>query len=349
MAVRVPRGYDADVKPAYNEISEGVRPHFSNIAIPPYFQLPIFDMDNLHDDPIVLPAGTMLGIKWDGANNGEGLLVPAVQNLSGALGGGTSYVPVTSTHSADETDWNITISGWYSPVYPIGMLFKPIYAFPKDPNNSSDTRTAYENYQREHKVPIVTEYVIQIPARTPHEHNIRPGDTVAIADYISWNGNQTASAASYNVGICGTLMALDDVNALGGYNFVTGNASLASNISGAVNNTKRLANYIVGKCLSTTVIGSDSNGTAGDFLWSALANSRFTKATSSTTFVAAAAANQLNATSEFKNLELIQTVPGNRITGSGTQGVPGFLAGTFGARSDGSGLYRMLTILLRVV
>jgi len=345
MAVRIPRGFDADTKPAYNEVSEGIRPVVSNVAIEPYFQHPIFDMDQYHNDPIVLPAGTLVGTKWDAANNGEGQLVPAVSDISTTGGGSNTYVAVASTHTSDETDFGVTISGWYTPVYPLGMVYKPIYMFPANSNVTNDNRTSYENYRREHKVPVVTDYVVQVPARTPFEHQIRAGDTVMVSNYADWNGDQTQTlyaAGNYSVG---TFMAVDEITEANLSGTFTSGVADTNSIIRAV----RVANYIVGKCLAVTVIGSDSNAQAGDFLQAALANSRFTKATSSTTYVPAADATQLQATSEFKNLELVQTVPGHRVTGSGTLGVPGFLAGTFGARSDSGGLYRMLTILLRVV
>jgi len=49
--------------------------------------------------------------------------------------------------------------------------------------------------------------------------------------------------------------------------------------------------------------------------------------------------------SEFKGLERVQTVPGLGNSGSGTKGVPAWLTE---ARSDGSGTYHALTILVRL-
>lgn len=338
MAVRISRGYDADTKPAYNEISEGVRPVYSDVPIPPYFNLPIFDMDKLHDDPIVLPAGVLIGVKRDElATEGEGQLVPAVASLSGDLGSRAGgIVTVGSTHTSDETDWGVSTSGWYAPVAPLGVTFKPIYMFPPDPNDSNDTRTSYENYKREHKVPIVTDYVIEVPCRTPLEHAIRPGDTVMVSNYKHWNNEQTQG--TYTRGACGTFMAVADA--------LTSDSGVTGALTTVGNGVARIHDFVVGKCLQTVIIGTDSNAQAGDFLWNALANGRFTKAT--TASVGSTDASQKDATTIWKNLELVQTVPGHRVSGSGTKGVPGFLAGTFGARSDGSGVYRMLRILLRV-
>lgn len=350
--LRIPRGYDADTKPAYNEIEEGIRPTISNIPLVPYQHLPIFDMDRHHDDPIVLPAGTLIGVKWDGVGSSllgagvsgftEGTLVPAVSDLDKTPGeNSNSLVVVGSTHTSDETDWGISLTGWQAPVYPLGVVTKPIYSFPvqtadltaRTSTTATDPRTQYSNYRREHAVSLVTDYVIEVPARTPYENSLRAGDTVMVADYLHWNNDQTQG--TYTRGSAGTFMGIDEWAA----------ASLSG--AGDIRATARLHNYVVGKVLSVTILGSDSNAQAGDFLQAALAASRFTKAQLSS--VPVGDASLLHATSEFANLELVQTVPGHRVSGSGTKGVPGFAAGTFGARSDASGLYKLLRILLRVV
>ncbi len=363
MALRTPRGYDSDTKPAFLELLDGQRPAISRVSIPPYYRLPIFDMDNFHDDPIVLPAGTLIGVKHDGtghssciSGNSEGLFVPSSMQFDaypGANTDATNFVAVGTTHTSDESTFGISITGWQAPVYPIGVVFKPTYIFNpryEDYQSSavgSDGRTRFTNYKREHVVSFLTDWLIQVPARTPLEHEIRPGDTVMASTYLHWNNDQTVG--TYTNGSAGTFMAVDSLatsDFTGGLSLVPGNSGTNTNLTSAMLRLGRVTNCVVGKCLSVTVIGSDSSG-VGNFLWSALANNRFTRAQYSTIGLADKA--QLHATSEFAALEKVQTVPSGRLSGSGTAGVPGWLAGTFGARADANGIYRMLTILLRIV
>lgn len=363
MALRVPRGYDSDTKPAFLELLDGQRPAASRVSLPPSYRLPIFDMDQHHDDPIILPAGTLIGVKHDGtghsscvSGNSDGLFVPSAMQFDaypGVQTDATNLVAVGSTHSADESTFGISISGWHAPVYPVGVVFKPTYWMPprfEDYQSSAvgaDTRTRFTNYKREHAVSYVTEWMIQVPARTPFEHEIRPGDTVIPATYLHWNNDQTVG--TYTNGSAGTFMAIDSLAAsdfTGGLSLVPGSSGTNANLTTAMLRLSRVTNAIVGKCLAVTLIGSDSSG-QGQFLWSALANGRFTRASATTLPLADRA--QLHATSEFAALEKVQTVPSGRLSGSGTAGVPGWLGGTFGARADANGYYRMLTILLRIV
>lgn len=327
MAVRIPRGYDADTKAAYREISEGQRPVISNWPIAPYNGLPIFDMDQYHNDPIVIPAGTIVGLDWSnvdtiGSTGSYGDFVPAATDLTSTPGAsGNTIATFGSTHSADETTFSISVTGHQLPVYPLGVVFKPIMPFQPG---------GYENYTREHKVPIVTDWVVQVPARTRLEHDIRPGDTLLTATGSQWNNDQTA--ATYRRGSIGTFMGVDSILA----NDLTG-TTLQVGIRGS-----RILNYVVGKCLAVTYLGQSSAASEGESLQTALTNGTFSLNTTRTT-------GHLAAATEFHGLNLVQTVPGHRVSGSGTKGIPGFNAGTFGARADSSGDFRMLTILLRIV
>ena len=56
---RIPRGY-ARRHPAYQEIMEGIRPTIKGLTAAPW--LPIASIEPRQDDPIVIPAGTWVGI-----------------------------------------------------------------------------------------------------------------------------------------------------------------------------------------------------------------------------------------------------------------------------------------------
>lgn len=362
MALRQPKRYE-NLRPAYNELSEGQRPTFNRYPIIPYHRLPIFDMDNKQEWPIVLPAGTVIGLKSDGGATGpsgcsgtsDGSVVPAVTNFMAYPGAGaTSYVNVGSTHTSDETDFNMSIAGWQAPVYPIGVTFKPHYAFnprSQDVNASinADARTLYTNNKMEHAISFVTEWVIEIPARTPFEHSIRPGDTVIPSTYLHWNNDQTVG--SYTLGSAGTFMALDSLATSSFTGGLFANAStsgaLISEVGNAVLRSFILGNLIMGKCLGVTLLGSHVSATQGTFLSTSLTNGQFTRAPR--TLVPSTDGAQFNATDEFGRLDLVQTFPGHIHSGSESEGILDNMAGTFGARADSSGYFRMLKILLRVV
>jgi len=90
------------------------------------------------------------------------------------------------------------------------------------------------------------------------------------------------------------------------------------------------AERVVGRCLKKLALGT-STGTAGETLDAALSAGTFTISTA--------------AQAEFANLAKVQTVPGLGLSGSGTSGIPAYL---LGARSDSSGTFYALTILIRL-
>ncbi len=186
MAFRIPRGYDTNRVP-YQEISEGVRPEVSAVPQEPWSGLPPVRIDELAHDPIVLDAGTIVGIASGGSANGK--LFPA-GNLSGGTG------PVTLSHHSDGSSWGLPIANvtqtWNQlaggPVKPLGVVFQPIYAF--------TLNSAFTNYKRSDNVGIVTDYMIQVPARTAAERDIKAGDLVMATQNGSDYGHALSAGAS---------------------------------------------------------------------------------------------------------------------------------------------------------
>lgn len=87
--------------------------------------------------------------------------------------------------------------------------------------------------------------------------------------------------------------------------------------------------YVVGRCYGKVLFASGGTSNAG------------TKLSADTASWALATAGR----AEFKGLDKVQTVPGLGLAGSGTKGVPAWL---MDARSDGSGNYYLLNILVRL-
>lgn len=87
---------------------------------------------------------------------------------------------------------------------------------------------------------------------------------------------------------------------------------------------------VVGRCLKRILLGTNSAATTGDLLSDSL----------NSTFVLSQQAKD-----EFQRLDMVETVPGLGLSGSGTKGVPAFL---LGARCDASKNFWALTILIRL-
>ena len=75
MALRIPRGYDTN-RPPYSEICEGQRPTVQNVPLEAWTGLPPVRIDEHHHDPIVLDAGTLVGVATGAGAAGK--LFPAV-------------------------------------------------------------------------------------------------------------------------------------------------------------------------------------------------------------------------------------------------------------------------------
>jgi hypothetical protein len=218
MAQRIPRGYDVNRTP-YQEISEGVRPQASTVPMEAWTGLPPVRVDELAHDPIVLDAGTVVGIASGGLANGK--LFPATAF------GGTGNVFLR--HHSDGSSWGLPIVDNIAtlnviaggPVKPLGVVFQPIYGF--------TLNTAFTNYKRNENVGVVTDYLIQVPARTTEERAIRAGDMVMVSTTAQEYGHGLAAGTAP----MGTLEAWD---------------GLASTI-----------NFCIGRCFQNIVFATGSN------------------------------------------------------------------------------------------
>lgn len=173
MAFRIPRGYDTN-RTSYQELSEGVRPEASTVPMEAWTGLAPVRVDELSHDPIVLDAGTVVGIASGGFADGK--IFPAH-----ALSGTTL---VSMVHHSDGVSWGLPILTVTDsvevmtdgPVKPLGLVFQPIYSF--------ILQDKFTNYKRSENVGVVTDYLIQIPARTEAERQIKTGDRVQVASQL---------------------------------------------------------------------------------------------------------------------------------------------------------------------
>lgn len=167
MAFRTPRGYAVN-RPPYQELSEGVRPEHRAVPAEAWTGLPPVRVDEVHHDPIVIDAGTIVGIASGGSASGK--IFPAHAAT------GTIHLAFTSD---DHTNWSLTDQGAQTaeiltdgPVAPLGVCYQPIYSFM--------LQEVWTNYKRNDNVGFVTDYLIQVPAITTREHAIQYGDLVAV-------------------------------------------------------------------------------------------------------------------------------------------------------------------------
>lgn len=324
MALRIPRGYAVN-RPYFREVCEGTRPNSQAAPRLPWTGLAHIRVDEVHHDPIVIDAGTLIGVIY-GTSTGDanyvgattGFFVPAFVgggNITGsgiageatgaaaAYGGNSTLFSSTYFHQVGSTEgattwglWNTSGSAKIGPVLPVGVVTQPVY--------SSYLPTAFTNYKRQHSVGFVTEYVIQVPATNEEEVLIKGGDRVMLG-----------SGVHHGIGCNDVYKGNKQAGRYARY------APLAV----------RADERKVGVCLKRTKLGTASAGfTEGQLL-----------ATNLSTFTADA-----DLAAEFAGLERVQTVPGLSLSGSETKGVPAFL---LGARADAAGVYWALTILIRIV
>lgn len=307
MAIRKPRGYTVN-RPPFVEICEGARPNVQALVLEAWTGLPIVRLDDHHNDPIVLDAGTIVGVATGsfGSTSIAGTLMPAawVSGMSGSYSSDAWTLRFASTDTAwgfpndDTTDLSI------GNVKPIGVVFQPIYSF--------YLQQYFTNYKRTESVGVVTDYVIQIPAITDDEHVIRAGDVVCVAP------------DQFDYGLAGSVT----LNNLAGR--FARRASIVSDLDVGAGSIMQpeMDEFVVGRCLKSFTFAT---GTA---------STKFqTDYDNGATTVTAAAKN------EFVGLDKVQTVPGMALAGSGTGGVPGHLLGGY---ADSDGNYRALTILVRL-
>jgi hypothetical protein len=346
---RIPRGY-ARRHPSYQEVMEGERPTLKYLKASPF--LPVAEIEPRHDDPIVIPAGTFVGVI---SATGGSFVTGAV--VTGGLGTTATYslnhgsgyyalVPAASgpyklTYTATDTDTTFYTPGTINldtnavvasagtstkfigivngglgatgqGVKPLGVAYQDIYASWLGDN--------YTNYDRQPNIGFLTSNkVIQIPAVTVNEQNIEPGDLVVVDGFETPNTNAWAPQSL----VSNTTAVASSPGRLRKWSDIANNATIsAANIA-------RLHEYVVGRCLRKTLIAYTQGISIGTKLGYAIS------------------ANQLTSLSqvgsESRNAGRVQTVPGLGLAGSGTLGVGGHL---LTAKSDHQGAFWALEILV---
>jgi len=317
MAIRVPRGYEV-ARPYYNEYCEGKRPVAGALAKEAWTGLAHVRVDELHNDPIVIEPGTLVGMITGGNAVGAGKLCPAILGTGTfyAFTGGGAGGAITIVHNLDSpsliqvgasnTFALPTTSGNHAVgrVRPLGVCYQPVYSF--------ILQARYTNYTRNTAVGVLTDYVIQVPAVNSDEWLLEAGDTVILGVGVRHGIGFSPPSPTIASHASGTHLA-------GRYARLQSYPTLAD-----------LPDRTVGRCLRKVKLGVGGGSTSqGDVLADKLSD--FT----------------INSTydSEMAYLSKIQTVPGLNLTGSGTKGVPGFF---LGARADANKEYWGLTLLIRL-
>lgn len=284
--IRIPKGF-ARYQTPYNELFEGQRPSSDNLSDQlPAPWLPVTAEDDVHEDAIIIQAGTWVGrinatdhaaaYTAVTAASRKNYLVPAYQGtgeysltygeLDLASPGGYDVPDIDAYPTVVASAGTSTIT--IGPVKPLGIAYHDMFG--------SYLGLRYKNYKRQDQVGYLAYgQVIMIPVTTSVEAGIQPGDTVAIARTTDASPTWRPRHVDNYVG---HLMPYD---------------------------TDCTPEYIVGKCLEKiTVAGGGS------------ASQRLS---------AAITAGTATGVHNFGELNRVQTVPGLGLQGSGTQGVPGFL------------------------
>ncbi len=166
MAMRIPRGY-ARNRPSFLEICEGQRPNSQATPRVAYTGLPMVREDKVHDAPIVIDSGTIVGIAT--GTLGLGTMFPALMGTGTVDGRG-----LTGTGAVN--DWGLPGATAFSiavgRVKPLGVCFAPVYSF--------ILQSLYTNFKMQHSTPFLTDYVISVPATNAEEVAIFAGDVVML-------------------------------------------------------------------------------------------------------------------------------------------------------------------------
>jgi hypothetical protein len=236
MAFRTPRGYDVNRVP-YQEISEGIRPGAAAVPMEAWTGLPAVRVDELAHDPIVIDAGTFVGIASGGLASGK--VMPAFHGTGDATS-------MNLKHHSDGATWGLNpanesqalgrLVGGNS-VKPLGVVYQPIYSFA--------LQEKYTNYTRNENLGILTDYLIQIPATNASQRALKAGDLVQVTQILNAGvveyGLRSGLTAAAKV--AGEIQAWDGTAA--GMEFVVGRvyANLLFATGTASINTKLSADY----------------------------------------------------------------------------------------------------------
>jgi hypothetical protein len=281
MAFRTPRGYDVN-RPSYQELSQGIRPEASTVPMEAWTGLAPVRVDEIHHDPIVLDAGTCVGIATGGA--AEGKLFPA-HTQSGATA-------MTLVHHSDGATWGLPAANHVEsaayftagPVLPLGVVYQPIYSFM--------LQSQFTNYKRNENVGVVTDYLIQVPATTAEERAIMAGEmvmvsktavqqgavaagTARIGRYQRYQGDPAGAGVAATVGLLKSAL-FDSQFVVGrcfsALTFATGTASVNTVLSADYSNvsltTAGAAEFKgLSKVQTVPGLGLGGSGTAGTPAW----------------------------------------------------------------------------------
>ena len=205
MATRTPRGYGVYHK-GIQEIQPGMRPSLSDLKpLLPAPWLPVSRIDKTHDDPQVIPAGTLVGRINATDHTDIYNAVPAAKRtnyLVPAFAGAGEY---TLTYGQDDIDYLTPDIDAYPTVVastgastldipavkPLGITTYDCYA--------SHMSSTWKNYVRQHMVTFLSwGYTVMIPVRTAAEASLEIGDIVQVEDN-SGSGTTWAPQSATNL------------------------------------------------------------------------------------------------------------------------------------------------------
>ena len=283
MAPRIPRGYAAYHKPV-QEIMEGQRPSLDGLGnLLPAPWLPVYRVDTVHDDPQVIPAGTIVGRINTTDHSDSYEAVTAALRTSFLVPASASTGEYTLTYGQNDIDYlTPDIDGYPTvvataeasaisipAVKPLGIATQDLYA--------SHMATTWTNYERQHMVTFLSYgYVIMIPVMTASEDSLQIGDLVQVED---------------NDGAANTWRPASYLNSVGRYKLWESGDN---------------PEFKVGRVLEKIALGTQTSSVASQRLSAAITASNVTTST----------------VHDFSGLGKVQTVPGLGLSGSGTLGIP---------------------------
>lgn len=207
MANRTPRGYSVYHK-GVQELMEGQRPtldFLGNLRPAPW--LPVSRVDTYHDDPQVIPAGTVVGRINTTDHNDIYEAVTAAKRTDYLVPAWAGTGEYTLTYGANDVTYLtpdidsyptvVSVAGTSTldvpAVKPLGIATYDLYA-----SHLADT---YTNYDRQHMVAFLSwGWTVLIPVRTASEAAIQVGDRVQVEDNDNSDSSWNPTAATNIVG-----------------------------------------------------------------------------------------------------------------------------------------------------
>lgn len=207
MAARIPRTHAVYHK-GLEELMEGQRPtldFLGNLRPAPW--LPVSRVDDVHDDPQVIPAGTVVGrinvtdhadiYNAATAAKRTSYLVPAFASTGEYTLTYTANDVSYETPDIDNYPTVVSAAGVSTldvpQVKPLGIATQDFYA-----SHLADT---YTNYDRQSMVAFLSwGHVVIVAARTPSEASLQIGDLVQVEDNGDSASTWTPQAATNIVG-----------------------------------------------------------------------------------------------------------------------------------------------------